>query len=58
MENDVKKYNDELVELQQKNYEMYWDVAARLNLENQANDGYEDLVELGEQMGQVSRGLT
>lgn len=34
MENDVKKYNDELVELQQKNYEMYWDVAARLNLEN------------------------
>jgi hypothetical protein len=31
MGRDATKCTEELVELQQKNYELYWDVAARLN---------------------------
>ena len=55
MEKDVSKYTTELVEMQQKNYEMYWDVAARINQEEP--ESYEELLELEEEAGFVSRGL-
>ncbi len=31
MEREISKHTDDLIDLQQRNYEMYWDVAARLN---------------------------
>ena len=42
--------------MQQTNYEMYWDVAARINQEEQ-DQTYEELLELEEEAGFVSRGL-
>lgn len=35
MEVDVDRATNELIQLQQENYERYWDVAARANNEDQ-----------------------
>lgn len=35
MEADVSKATNQLIELQQGNYERYWDVAARINQEDE-----------------------
>lgn len=54
IEEDITKATYELLELQQGNYERYWDVAARVN--NEA-DEYEELLQLEDEIGYVSRGL-
>lgn len=48
---EVDRFSQELLELQEQNYAMYWDVAARF-AHNQ--DQYEDFLELED----VPRGLT
>lgn len=35
MDNEINKYTQQLIDLQEKNYQLYWDVAARLHEEGE-----------------------